>query len=334
VTISAAPTLKEKVYEVLENPPEKSGFARNYNYFMVFLILLNVTVVILETVTWIHVDFFWAFAIIDLVSVVIFTIEYILRLWVCTLNPAYAHPLTGRLRYLVTPFAIVDLLSILPFYLPFLIPVDLRFLRILRLFRILRILKLGRYSDAVTTFSNIISRKKEELLVALSLLFIALIMVSSIMYYAEHEAQPELFSSIPASMWWALVTLATVGYGDVYPVTLLGKMMSGVAIIIGVCIFALPTAIFAAGFVEEIEKDKEHYCPHCGKRVHKDSLRVHRHPREHEIHGGHEPAEGHAPAGEHEHAGTHEVHREHAYAEGLEATEEHELSKEHEKPPV
>jgi voltage-gated potassium channel len=328
VTITAAPTLKEKVYQVLEAPPESSGFARNFNYFMVFLILLNVTVVILETVVWIHVMFVWEFFIIDLVSVIIFTIEYILRLWVCTLNPAYSHPIKGRLRFMVTPFAIIDLLAILPFFLPFLIHVDLRFLRILRLFRILRILKLGRYSDAVTTFSSIISRKKEELLVALSLLFIALILVSSVMYYAEHEAQPEVYSSIPHAMWWALVTLATVGYGDVYPITFLGKMMTGVAIIIGVCIFALPTAIFAAGFIEEIEKDKEHYCPHCGKRVHKDSLRVHRHPKDHELHGGHEPA------GEHEPVGTHEVHHEHEPSGGHDSTGEHELSKEHEKPQV
>jgi len=327
VTITAAPTLKEKIYQVLEEPPERSGFARNFNYFMVILILLNVGVVILETVQWIHLEFFWAFFIIDLVSVIIFTIEYILRLWVCTLNPAYSHPVTGRLRYLVTPFAIVDLLSILPFYLPFLIHVDLRFLRILRLFRILRIMKLGRYSDAVTTFSSIISRKKEELLVALSLLFIALVLVSSVMYYAEHEAQPEVYSSIPHAMWWALVTLATVGYGDVYPITLLGKMMTGVAIIIGVCIFALPTAIFAAGFVEEIEKDKEHYCPHCGKRVHKDALRVHRHPREHEMHGGHEPS------GEHESPGMHEIIAKNEPAGGGERSGEHSAAGEHEKPP-
>jgi len=340
VTITAAPTLKEKVYLVLETPPVTSGFARNFNYFMVFLILLNVTVVILETVTWLHVEFFWAFAIIDLISVIIFTIEYLLRLWVCTLNPAYSHPIKGRLRFMVTPFAIIDLLAILPFYLPFLIHVDLRFLRVLRLFRILRILKLGRYSDAVTTFSSIISRKKEELLVALSLLFIALILVSSVMYYAEHEAQPELYSSIPAAMWWALVTLATVGYGDVYPITFLGKMMSGVAIVIGVCIFALPTAIFAAGFIEEIEKDKEHYCPHCGKRVHKDSLRVHRHPRDHEIHGGHEPAGEneitgeHEPTGGHEPAGRHEPHGGHEPTGGHEPAGRHEPTGEHEKPPV
>jgi voltage-gated potassium channel len=272
--------------------------------------------------------FVWEFFIIDPVSVIIFTVEYILRLWVCTLNPEYSHPIKGRRRFMVTPFAIIDLLAIVPFYLPFLIHVDLRFLRILRLFRILRILKLGRYSDAVTTFRSIIFWKKEELLVALSLLFIALVLVSSVMYYAEHEAQPELYSSIPAAMWWALVTLATVGYGDVYPVTFLGKMMSGVAIIIGVCIFALPTAIFAAGFIEEIEKDKEHYCPHCGKRIHKDLLRVHRHPREHEIHGRNEPA------GEHEPPGTHEIHQELVSPGEHEPTGEHETTGEHKKPPV
>ena len=244
---------------------------------MIFLIVLNVGVVILETVKSVHAMFTWEFAIIDFVSVVVFTVEYILRLWVCTRYTEYSHPVTGRLRFAATPFAILDLLAILPFYIPFIIPIDLRFLRILRLFRIIRVLKIGRYSDAVTTFTSIIMRKKEELLLAISLLFIAMVLASSLIYYAEHEAQPEVFGSIPHAMWWALVTLATVGYGDVYPVTAIGKLLSGVVVIVGIGIFALPTAIFASGFVEEIQKNQELYCPHCGKRVHKDSLRADNH---------------------------------------------------------
>jgi voltage-gated potassium channel len=241
---------------------------------MVCLILLNVTVVILETVRGIHAIFLWEFFIIDLVSVIIFTIEYFLRLWVCTLYEEYSHPITGRLRFAVTPYMIIDALAIFPFYLPLIIPVtlvDLRFLRILRLFRILRILKLGRYSDAVNTFHRILTRKKEELLLALSLLFIAMVLASALMYYAEHEAQPEIFASIPHAMWWALVTLATVGYGDVYPVTATGKLLSGVVVIVGIMIFALPTAIFASGFVEETERQQEVYCPHCGRKIDSDT---------------------------------------------------------------
>jgi voltage-gated potassium channel len=250
---------------------------------MICLIILNVTVVILETVKSIHAMYSWEFAVIDFVSVAVFTVEYILRIWVCTLHAEFSRPVTGRLRFAATPFAILDALAILPFYIPFIIPIDLRFLRILRLFRIIRVLKIGRYSDAVTTFNRIIMRKKEQLILALSLLFIAMVLASSLIYYAEHEAQPEVFSSIPQAMWWALVTLATVGYGDVYPVTAVGKLLSGVVVIVGIGIFALPTAIFASGFVEEIEKDQEIYCPHCGRKVEKNSLIIHKnHNGEHE----------------------------------------------------
>jgi voltage-gated potassium channel len=238
---------------------------------MVFLILLNVTVVILETVRGIHAVFLWEFLIIDFISVFIFTVEYFLRIWVCTLHEEYSHPITGRIRFAFTPYMIIDALAIFPFFAPFIIPMDLRFLRILRLFRILRVLKLGRYSDAVNTFHRIITRKKEQLLLALSLLFIAMVLASALMYDAEHEAQPEVFASIPHAMWWALVTLATVGYGDVYPVTDMGKILSGVVVIVGIMIFALPTAIFAAGFVEEIEQEQEVYCPHCGRKIDKES---------------------------------------------------------------
>ena len=270
--------MKEKVFDVIEAHPGSIGLARDFNIFMIFLILLNVTVVILETVKPVHAMFLWEFEVIDFVSVVVFTVEYILRLWVCTLHAEFAQRIRGRLRFAATPFAIIDLLAILPFFIPFIIPIDLRFLRILRLTRIVRVLKLGRYSDAVNTFHRIISRKKEELLLAMSLLLMAMILASSLMYYAEHEAQPEVFASIPHAMWWAIVTLATVGYGDVYPVTLVGKILSGVVVIVGIGIFALPTAIFASGFIEEIEKNHDHYCPHCGKKIEKNSLIVHRHP--------------------------------------------------------
>jgi voltage-gated potassium channel len=267
VTIAPSPSIKEYVFRVVEQAPDGFRPAKYFNYFMVFLIILNVSTVILETVRPIHAQYLIEFEIIDIISVAIFSVEYILRIWVCTLHEEYRHPVTGRLRFAATPYVIIDAIAILPFYIPFIIPMDLRFLRILRLFRILRILKLGRYSDAVNTFHRILVRKKEELLLAVSLLLIAIVLASSLMYYAEHDAQPDTFASIPDSMWWAIITLATVGYGDVHPVTVEGKLLSGLVVIVGIAIFALPTAIFASGFVEEIREDDEVYCPHCGKKI-------------------------------------------------------------------
>ncbi len=247
--------------------------ARLFNYFMIFLIVLNVAIVVLETVPWLYAQYFWFFTTIDVISFAAFTVEYILRLWVCTTSPLYKNPVTGRIRYATTPFALIDLLAIAPFYLPFIFPIDLRFLRIIRLFRIIRVLKLGRYSEAVRTFGRVINKKKEQLVITLSILLIAILVASTLMYYAEHDAQPVLFASIPHAMWWALVTLATVGYGDMYPVTALGRVIGGIVLIVGVAIFALPTAVLAAGFFEETEKElreEESYrqenvvCPTCG----------------------------------------------------------------------
>jgi len=243
---------------------------------MIVLIVLNVAVVVLETVPWLYHTYFWAFTTIDVVSFAVFTVEYILRLWVCTSNPAFTRPITGRIRYATTPMAVIDLLAIAPFYLPLLIPIDLRFLRILRLFRIIRILKLGRYSEAVKMFGTVLKKKKEQLVISLSILLMAIVLASSLMYYAENEAQPELFASIPHAMWWALVTLATVGYGDMYPITPLGKVIGGFVLIVGIAIFALPTAILAAGFFEESQKESREeefqkevaVCPACGHHFH------------------------------------------------------------------
>jgi len=251
----------------MEGSPEGSGAAPHFNYFMITLILLNVVTVILETVRNIHAAYLFLFSVIDLVSIAIFTVEYLLRVWICTLNPAYSHPVTGRLRYMVSGYALIDLLAFLPFYIPFIIPIDLRILRILRLFRLIRVLKLGRYSEAMKTFLLVLEKSKEKLILALSILFIVLVLASSMMYYAEHDAQPDKFESIPAAMWWAIVTLATVGYGDIFPITPLGKFIGGLVVVTGIAIFALPAAILSAGFIEEIQEKKVVICPACGHRI-------------------------------------------------------------------
>ena len=154
------------------------------------------------------------------------------------------------------------------FFLSFVV-VYFRFVRVLRLLRILRVAKIGRYYSSLQLIRNAIRSKMEELILTTVVLCLVLVMASSVMYYCEHGAQPEAFPNIPATMWWAVVTLTTVGYGDVFPVTVLGKIFASVIAISGIGMFALPTGIIGAGFVEEIQKNKPKgaQCPHCGKDI-------------------------------------------------------------------
>jgi voltage-gated potassium channel len=204
--------------------------------------------------------------IFDLCSVGIFSVEYVLRLWTCTRNPRFQGPLAGRLRYIVTPLAVIDLLAVLPFYLPLILPFDLRFVRAVRLVRISRLLKVGRYSEALKLFGKVLRAKREELVTAVFVLLILLVVASSLLYYAEHDVQPDKFSSIRSAMWWGVATLTTVGYGDVFPLTSTGKFLAALISLLGIGFFALPAGILSAGFVDEIRRRKEaaKRCPKCG----------------------------------------------------------------------
>lgn len=258
--------IKSKLYEILDTTETESTLERNLNIFIIVLILLNVIAVILETVDPIQAslqNFFYWF---EIISVIIFTAEYTLRIWSCTEAKKFQRPLFGRIRYILTPMALIDLLAILPFYLPLLIPCDLRFLRALRLFRMFRLLKMGRYVKSLQTIKNVFMEKKEELIIAVISVLILLIFSSSLMYFLENEAQPDTFTSIPAAMWWGIATLTTIGYGDIYPVTTLGKILGSVIALLGIGLFALPAGILASGFANEIQKNKKQIiCPHCGK---------------------------------------------------------------------
>lgn len=264
--------IKQRVFSILEGKSENDPSSRRFNIFITTLIFLNVLAVILETVEDIKRQFSSFFNVFEAISVIIFTIEYTLRLWSCVSDPKYERPLMGRLRFALTPLALIDLLAILPFYLPMIVNLDLRFIRILRLFRFFRIFKLARYSSSLKILSTVLRKKKEDLIIIGFVLVILLMFSSSLMYYVENEAQPGNFSSIPATMWWCIVTLTTVGYGDIYPVTPLGKCLGAVIAILGIGMFALPTGILASAFVEELHKKQEHRitCPHCGKPINTD----------------------------------------------------------------
>jgi voltage-gated potassium channel len=260
--------LKAKIFGMLEPGDEDSKY---FDPLIMVLIVLNVAVVILETVDWLNASYGRLFRAFDLFSVAVFTVEYILRVWSCTENPKFKTPFSGRLHYLITPMAIVDLMAILPFYLPFIFP-ELRFVRAIRLFRLFRILKMVRYSDALKTFAEVLNLKKEELGVTFFATLILLVVASSMVYEAENEAQPEAFANIPDAMWWGVVTLTTVGYGDIYPVTPIGKIIGSFVVISGIGLFALPAGILASGFNEVLQRRKEKQrkrmiCPHCHRYI-------------------------------------------------------------------
>jgi len=261
--------LKARVYGILEPGGEDS---RYFDPFILSLIVLNVAAVVLETVESIRSPYATLFYAFELFSVAVFSLEYVLRIWCCTENPRFSSSVLGRLRFMMTPMSLVDLLAVLPFYLPF-VQSDLRFLRSMRLFRIFRAAKLARYSESLQTFIDVLRLKKEDLVLMFFAIMILLVISSSLVYEAEHEAQPEAFSSIPAAMWWGIVTLATVGYGDVYPKTEPGKMIGSIVVILGIGLFALPTGVLAAGFAEvlarkkEKDKMKKMRCPHCGGHI-------------------------------------------------------------------
>ena|SRR6266498_307343 len=261
--------IKRKVYELLD-PSEGGTMADTIvNSFIIGLIVINTIAVILETVDSIYLPNQPFFTSLELFSVTVFSIEYLLRIWTCTYIEKYRHPLFGRIKYIFSVGAIIDLIAILPFYLPFLTNYDLRFIRVLRLIRFFRFFKLSRYMNASKVISRVFAAKKEELVLSFVITIFLIVIASSIMYYTEHDAQPDKFSSIPETMWWSVATLTTVGYGDVFPITPLGKTLTAVISILGIGMFALPAGILASGFSGEFQNMKKYKktCPHCGKEI-------------------------------------------------------------------
>ncbi len=237
---------------------------RAIDIFIISLIFVNTVAQILETVDAVYNSAPWFFPLLEIASMVIFTVEYVLRVWACTADDRYSHPFFGRLRFAATPLLLIDLLALLPFYFTFLGLEDLRTLRALRL--LAWAARLGRYFEGIRTLGKVLQSKAVDLVTVVIVLAVMLVLASAMMYYAEHLAQPDDFGSIPEAMWWSIITLTTVGYGDVSPVTPLGKVMAGIIAVMGIGMFALPAGILGSGFLDEIQKRNREaqYCPHCG----------------------------------------------------------------------
>jgi voltage-gated potassium channel len=262
-------TFRKRLYLILEPTEKGSLLEQIFEVLLIILIILNIVVIVISSIKGVQeeykIELYW----FEVFSVVLFSIEYVARVYSIVENTRYKKQIRGRIAYLGTPMAIIDLMAILPFYLTFL-PLDLRFLRIFRLMGLFRMFKVARYMHALTMFKRVMVERKEQLVLSFIFILFILVIISTIMFYVERDAQPEKFTSIPATMWWGIATLTTVGYGDMVPVTPLGQLLGGMFAITGVGLLALPAGILSSGFFELLHtpKAKKHTCPHCGKDFH------------------------------------------------------------------
>ena len=250
--------VRQWLYLALEEQ-KGNAWARLINRFLMLLVAVNVVVVAVESEHGIYVayePFFWWF---EVFSVAIFTLEYVVRAWICVESSQadFQHPLEGRGRYLLSPKALVDLIAILPFYLSFFLGVE--DLRVLRSLRLLRLLKLTRYSHSLGLLLAVLRQEADNLVSALFILCMLILLSATGIYLAEGHVQPDEFGSIPRALWWSAVTVATVGYGDIVPITVVGKVFSGIIIVTGIAVAALPAAILASGMINELKRRRENF---------------------------------------------------------------------------
>lgn len=249
-------TLRQKVHALMNETPTSGALHHQIDLMLIIVIILSVVALVLETVPSIHDPLVKEFAWFDAVSVGIFTVEYLLRLYAAPEDDSTRGSFSRRLSWVSKPSSLVDLIAIAPWYLHLILPgiVDLRFIRILR---VLRILKLTRYNSAMKTFSDVIRREQRAFFAALFVTFLITILAGAIVYEVEHPVQPEKFDTMPRAMYWAVITLASVGYGDISPVTPVGQAFTMVLALLGIGIVALPAGILGSAFSDQLHQQRD-----------------------------------------------------------------------------
>lgn len=261
--------IKQRIYHLVDKGDHGSRINLVFDYLIMTLIILNILAMIIDSSINLSDQIKSALKTFEIFSVIIFTIEYLMRIYVSDITNPSSNRLKSIIKFAFSFYGLIDLLAILPFYLPFLIPIDLRFIRVLRLMRFFRILKINRYNNSLTLIWCVVKDKKTELAVTGFIAILILFIASFFMYYIEGQIQPEKFPNILSCFWWAIATMTTIGYGDVFPVTGLGKFISGLIAIIGIGLVALPTGLISAGFIDKINQKKQDKikCPNCGVEI-------------------------------------------------------------------
>ncbi len=250
-------TLRKEIFETLEGK-KKTKAKRFVDIFLCTMVVLNIMAIVLSSVASFSSRLFPLLLAFEIFSVLVFTIEYLARVWS-----------SGKISFALRPLMIVDLLAVIPFYLIIFSPGAFEYTRIAQILRLFRIFKMERYFSEGDEFMKVIRSKKSELKIIAYALTILILISSSLLYFVENPVQPSVFSSIPVSAYWAIMTFSTVGYGDMVPITGLGRFFASLTALMGIGFFALPAGIISAGFITRAFSKKESrlICPHCNKKL-------------------------------------------------------------------
>lgn len=264
-------SLRQNIFALLNPTPHSYEVNKYIDYVVILAVLTSVICIILETVQEVNSVWSTEFKTLDILTVTIFSIEYVLRVYSCCEIQSYSKPIRGRMLYIFSPSALIDLLAISPFYISLIVnkSIDLRFLRI---FRLTRLLKLTRYTGTLNTLLKAVQREKYVLMAAAFMMILMIILTASLGYMFEHDTQPDKFESIPASMYWAVITLASVGYGDITPITPLGRLMTVIVSFVGIGIFAIPAGLMASSFTDQLRLDRKTFEDDVRKLVTSDKF--------------------------------------------------------------
>lgn len=255
-TLSRYAQAKTRVRAILDHPEKDDRAAMVVQIILAATIVINTISVVIFTVPTVSLLYENVLNTIITVCLGIFAVEYVLRIWSCTLTNDPKQKVLDRIRYALHFYLIIDLISIIPFVFPYLVPGHVALLRLVRLVSIFKLGRYTRYSTSLSLFRKVLLKKREIFAIMGYFLIFILLFSSTVMYLVEYPAQPDTFSSIPAAMWWSITSVTTVGYGDIIPVTPLGRILAGLFILSGILVLALPSAILASGFMEEREKER------------------------------------------------------------------------------
>jgi voltage-gated potassium channel len=255
--ISGCSGVKSRVHRILEDPPEGDRAALCVQVTLGLVVILNTIAVVIFTIPSVEASWTTPLNLVITFCLVVFAAEYFLRIWSCTDAATWRERMADRFRHATSFYLIIDLLSIVPLLFPIFFPTDFA---LLRGFRLISIFKLGRYarkSRSLALLKRVMMKKREIFTLMVFFLVFVILFSATVMYLVENPAQPDKFSSIPAAIWWAMMTVTTVGYGDIYPITPLGQTIGSLITLAGVLLLALPSAILASGFIEERQKNRE-----------------------------------------------------------------------------